>query len=201
MAPSEPPLKALPVAGRLVAVLLPGPSLREMWREDLFPAFAEVIAVNDAAWLFAHHWIVGSDRHILQPVLDGEQRRPLAGALTNGAWGPRFEAIGLRWRRPATMVDQGPLGKGHTSYSMVAAVWAALEFAGSGGHVHLYGYDAAIGPSVTGIDKAASHRNARWREEAKKLAVIWDRNRITVHGRVAPGILAFVEGRQREWAP
>lgn len=184
-----------------IAVLLPGPSLPEMWREAMFAFYECVIAVNDAAWLYQSHWIVGSDRHILQPVLDGEKRRPLIGALTNGAWGPRFEAVGLRWVKPDTFKKGGPLGKEHTSYSMVAAVHQALAWAGPQGHVDLYGYDAAQAPSITGIDKHYSHKNARWRGEADKLRRIWDASRIRVYGRASAGVLAYVSGQQAEWRP
>lgn len=203
-----PPLEAPPASGRpggpqnrRVAILCCGPSVRETWSELMFPSFDCVIAVNDAGQLFAHHWIVGSDGHILKPILEGVNRRPLVGALTNRAWVGRFQAIGLQAIRPDTFDQNGPFGRAHTTYSFVAALWFALKEAGPYGHVHVHGFDASQTPSVTGIDRFHSHRPARWRQEAEKLKVLWDASRITNHGKAPGWLLDFLCGRKADCCP
>lgn len=187
-----------------VAVLACGPSIRETWddRED-FTKFDLVVAINDAPWPrpgtndrpLRHHWIAASDAHILKPVLEGKVLRPMVGALTNRGFGPQFEKQGLKWIRPHTFSPDGPLGKKHTSYSFVAAVWFALRAAGPTGTVDIHGFDASQTPSITGIDKAHSHKNARWRSEAELLKIIWDERRIVNHGKVSQSLLAQLAGR------
>lgn len=187
-----------------MAILACGPSVRETWTDEFFDDFPIVIAVNDAAWPrpgtddrpFRHHWVVGSDAHILTPILKGERPRPHTGALTNRAYGPQFERLGLLYVRPHTFNKGGPLGARHTSYSFVAAVWFALENAGPLGHVHIHGFDASVTPSVTGIDKNHSHKNARWRAEADLLRMVWDDSRITNYGRASTLLLDHIAGRK-----
>ena len=195
------PDHTLTASSRRIALLCPGPSLRTTWIDALFEKFNLVIAINDAAWLYRHHWIVGSDRHILQPVLDGQKPRPLIGALTNRAYGPRFQAIGLQYVRPETFNPNGPLGKRHTSYSMVAAVWFALRQCGPQGVVEIHGFDASPDPSITGIDRHGSHKGARWRDEAQRLRMVWDASRIRSMGNAASWLLDFVAGKRDTFGP
>lgn len=201
LVPPSPESCAHGAQDRRVAVLCCGPSVRETWSELQFQHCATVIAVNDAGQLFDHHWIVGSDGHILKPILEGKSRRPLIGALTNRAWVERFKSVGLQAIRPDTFDQNGPFGKGHTSYSFVAALWFALKEAGPWGQVHIHGFDASSTPSVTGIDRFHSHKPSRWRQEADKLRVIWDAARIVNHGRAPGWLLDFLAGRRAECCP
>jgi len=189
-----------------VALLCPGPSLREVYCDDMFEEFEAVIAVNTAGWLFFHHWLAFLDRHVWTPVREKRLNvhLPLVGILSNNAFCD--EAAPMGWKAEPMPsyygVGVSEEAKRLTSREkMPFTMPNALEFALKRfpqARVTVFGMDYAVNQPCAGNVKG-DRSVKRFSDEAIWLRSVWNEARIEVEGRASQALLDYLCRRRESW--
>jgi hypothetical protein len=184
-----------------VALLCPGPSIRETWSDAKFPEYDLVVAVNTAGWFYKCHWLAFADKGVGTPIFEGERPKPISGVLVaSTAHIVRANRCGIGTRalrcetRPG--VHEPSLRGCHTcGFTMPNALKFALDACEKWDdrNVDIYGMDWS---QTNGVAVLASddHSLKRWRREATWLRYFWQ-PRIQVFGRCSRGLLWYVAKR------
>jgi hypothetical protein len=178
-----------------VALLCPGPSLIERWRDAYFEDYYAVIAVNSAAHLYRCHWLAAVDGHVIQPIIEGKFEWPKVGALTNPGQGKKFRDIGCSVIRPDPNQGKGTehalhffYPEKHCGYTFPNALWFALQFPGQ---IEIFGFDAALNQPCVG-NMPGGRKADRWRKELVWVKAFWQADRISVNSELDPSILDWL---------
>jgi hypothetical protein len=179
---------------------MPGPFVREVYDDDLFDDYDCVIGVNSCPHRFKTHWACCVDRQCIEPIINGtSEHRPFVGVVTNKAWGEKARQKGYNVVHPAPYYGVG-VPKGSPSdrcgYTAVSSVWFALSQA-SGGPVHVFGMDYAVGKCDFNNFKG-DHSVNRFKKESEWLRKYWQPH-IQVFGRIEPSILDYIRGARDEF--
>lgn len=208
-----------------VALLCPGPSLPQVWREDLFQTYGRVVAVNTAGWFFRHHWFVATDDAVLVPsFMDEKPVQPLHGYVVPPAWQDRIAwAQNGRWAfRPLHTVfapEQGTPNQPRYGYTFPNALEFALGL--SPGGVDCYGVDYAVGKDGVHRLPGDDHSENRFAQEAAQVRDVIRRHEhrrdrsagifrgidtnplpvdfVTFAGTVDPRIVEYLQWRRHEF--
>lgn len=191
-----------------VALLVPGPSLPEVWNDARFDEYGCVVAVNGAAQKFRCHWAVGMDGKMMGPLIERQcAHAPLRGFVTKKALGVSARFRGFEHVEPAPYYGRNMPGglaipRTHSpdrcGYSAVNALWWANEQA-AGEPPDVYGFDFAVLKDDFDGTKG-DHSRARWRIEAAWLRGWWKPG-TRVFGRAKLELLHYLEGRRKDWEP
>lgn len=192
---------------KTVALLCPGPSLPEFWKEEKFEQYDLVVAVNGVARMFRCHWTCGTDKLIAE-LIDGKTGlRPACGFVTNKRNGAAALANGFAVVNPDPYYGVNmPRGLAiprencpdRCGYTMPNALWFALREA-QGGQVDVYGMDFAVNRDDCDGTKGA-HTAVRFRIEAAWLRGWWKPS-IRVFSTAKPGLLAYLRRERSDWTP
>lgn len=178
-----------------LAILTGGPSLTEMWSDDLATGYDTVIAVNGACYFFESDYVALVDRCVWLALNDGTARWPRRGFFTHANWPVPKD----RERHPLPLYDRtlgrvpkklaDEQGVTECGYTFPSALLAAQDMA-DGGPVHIYGFDYSPEGSLP-ADPAVGA--GRWVRELPWVKHAWGPN-VTAYGRAHPNVLAWLKG-------